>query len=93
MTSDAAGTKHLQRAQVQLLVAAQRGRHGALGLGERRRVENDGVVLPAGGGVVLQQVEGVGLDPLDLAAAMPVAIELLVLLGNLQRRARRSRPR
>ncbi len=65
---DASAAKHLQGAQVQLLVAAQRGGHGALGLGEGGRVQDDGVVLAAGAGVVLQQVEGVGFDPLDLAA-------------------------
>src|ERR1039458_3826477 len=86
---NAAGTKHLQRAQVELLVAAEGGGHGALGLGERRRVENDGVILPARGGVVLEQVECIGLGPFDLAAAVRGAIELLVPLRHFQCRTRR----
>ena len=86
---DAAGPQHLQGAEVQLFVAAQGGGHGAPGLGEGGRIEHDGVVLPAGGGVVLEQVEGVGLDPFDLAATMRGAIELLVSLGDLERRTRR----
>src|SRR5664280_153029 len=86
---NAAWPKHLQGAEIQLLIAAQRGRHGALGLGERRWIENDGVVLPPGGSVVLEQVEGVGLDPFDFAAAVSGAIELLVLLRHFQRRTRR----
>ena len=80
----AARPEHLQGAQVQLLVAADGGFHDALGLGEGGRVEDDGVVLLAGGGVVLEQIEGIGLDPLDLAAGVRVAVELLVLLGDFQ---------
>src|ERR1035441_9018534 len=86
---NAAGTKHLQRAQVQLLVAAEGGGHGALGLGERRWIEDDGVVLPAFGSVVLKQVESVGLDPFNLAAAVSGMIELLVAFRHFQRRTRR----
>ena len=36
--------------------------------------------------VVLEQVEGVGLDPLDLAAGVGVAVELFILLSDFQRR-------
>src|ERR1017187_2306884 len=86
---NAAWPKHLQGAKIQLLIAAQRGRHGALGLSERRWIENDSVILPARGSVVLEQVESVGLDPLDLAAAVSGPVELLVLLRHFQRRTRR----
>src|SRR5664280_3621913 len=86
---NAAWPQHLQGAEIQLFIAAQRGRHGALGLGERRWIKDNGVVLPARGSVVLEQVESVGLDPLDLAAAVSGAIELLVLLRHFQRRTRR----
>src|ERR1039458_745955 len=64
---NAAGPKHLQSAKVQLLIAAQGGGRSALGLGECRRVENDGVILPPRGSVILEQVESVGLGPFDLA--------------------------
>src|SRR5271165_6843507 len=86
---DAAGPEHFQGAQVELLIAAKRGRNGALGFRKGGWVEDDGVILPAGGGVVPEQIEGVGFDPFDLAAAVRGAIELLILLGNLQCRARR----
>src|SRR5664280_1542198 len=90
---NAAWPKHLQGAEIQLFIAAQRGRHGALGLGERRWIENDSVILPARGSVVLEQVESVGLDPFDLAAAVSGTIELLVLLRYFQRRPRRVHSR
>ena len=61
----AAGAQHLERAQVQLLVAAQRAFNGALGFGEGRRVENDGVERLAGLRPVAKNLEGVGLDPVD----------------------------
>src|SRR5208283_2938746 len=86
---DASGPQHLQGAEVELLVAAQRGRHGAFGFGEGGRVEDDGVVLASGGSVVLEQVEGVGLDPFDLAAAVLSQVELLIPLGDFQRGTRR----
>ena len=62
---DAAGAKHLQGAQVEFFVAAEGGIEVALALGEGGRIENDGVVALAGGGVVLEQIEGVGFDPFD----------------------------
>src|ERR1035437_2593352 len=86
---NAAWPKHLQGAKIQLLIAAQRGRHGALGLGERRWIENDGVILPARDSVVLEQVEGVGFYPFDLAATVSGPVELLVLLRHFQYRTRR----
>src|SRR5882762_575956 len=63
---DSAGTEHLQGPQIQFFVAPRSGRKVALGLGERWRVENDGVVLTPGRGIVLEQVKGVGLHPFDL---------------------------
>ena len=63
---DSAGTKHFEGAKVEFLVAAKGGVEIALGLGEGGRVEDDGVVAVVGGGVVLEQVEGVGFDPFDL---------------------------
>src|SRR5664280_3387831 len=86
---NAAWPKHLQGAEIQLLIAAQRGRHGALGLGERRWIENDSVILPPGGSVVLEQIKGVGLDPFDLAATVSGPVELLVPFRHFQRRTRR----
>src|SRR5208283_5358152 len=83
------GAQHPQGAEVEFLVAAQSGRHCALGFGEGGRVEDDGVVLASGGGVVLEQVKGVRLDPFDLANAVLGTVELLVPLGDFQRRTRR----
>src|SRR5208282_987566 len=62
------GPQHLHRAQVEFLVAAQRLVEIALGFGEGRRIENDGVIAPVGGRVFSQDIEGVALDPLQLAA-------------------------
>ena len=62
------GPEHLQRPEVQLLVATQGSFQVPLVLGEGWRIEDDGVVLLSGGGVVAQQVEGVGFRPLDFAA-------------------------
>ena len=64
-----AGAQHLQGAEVEFLVAAEGGVEIALGLGEGGRIEDDGVVTAVGGGVVLEQVEGVGFDPFDLVCA------------------------
>src|SRR5579871_2708234 len=56
---DAARSKHLQGAQVEFLVAADGGFTVLAGLGESRRVENDGVVFSARVGVVAEEVEGI----------------------------------
>src|SRR5882724_3456779 len=45
---DPAGTEHLQGPQIQFFVAPRGGGQVTLGLGERWRVENDGVVLTPG---------------------------------------------
>src|SRR5580698_7899064 len=51
--------EHAQGAQVELLVAAQRAFDGTFGLGERRRVENDGVEALASARPVAQNLKGV----------------------------------
>src|ERR1022692_720957 len=61
-----AGAEHLQGAEVEFFVAAEGGIEIALGFGEGGRIENDGVIALAGGGVVLEEVEGVGFDPFDI---------------------------
>ncbi len=78
---DAAGAEHLESAEVELLVASKRSIQIALGLGECGRVEDDSIVTAVGGGVVLQEIEGVGLDPFDLAF-----IESGVLVGDFESR-------
>ena len=78
------GTSIFMRPQIEFLVAAQGGVQRAPALGERRRIEHDGFVLPAGVGIVAQQVEGVGFNPFDFAPA----IEGGVPLGHLQGRQR-----
>ena len=67
---DAAGAEHLQGAEVEFFVAAEGGVEVALTLGERWRVEDDRVVALTGGGVVLEQIEGIGFDPFDLRLAL-----------------------
>src|SRR5271157_1590707 len=83
-----AKSQHFQGSEIKFLVAAKSGFDRALAFGEGRGVEDDGVVLLARRGVVLEQVEGVGLDPLDLSADVGVAVELLVLLGHFERGTR-----
>ena len=63
---DPARSKHLERTEIEFLVSAQRSVQIALALGEGRRIEDDGVVAAVRVGIVLQQVEGVGLDPFNL---------------------------
>ena len=65
---NAAGTQHFKGAEVEFFVSAERSVEGATAFGERGRVEDDGVVLLAGSGIVAQQVECVGLNPFDFAA-------------------------
>ena len=74
----------MQGTQVHLFVAAQRRLQRALALGEGWRIKHDGVVLLAGRRVVLQQVEGVALDPLDLFPDY-IFIERAILIGNFER--------
>jgi hypothetical protein len=67
---DAAGAKHLEGAKIEFFVAAQGGVEIALGLGKGGRVENDGVVAASllrtsWRSIVLEQIEGVGLDPFN----------------------------
>src|SRR5947207_15291360 len=61
----------MEGAQVDLLVAAQRRIDGRLGLRERRRIENDGVVPFSGLALCPQQIEGV--RDLELDVLCPVA--------------------
>src|ERR1700722_9122776 len=80
-----AGTEHLEGAKIEFLVAAESGIEVALRFGESGRVENDSVVVMVGGGVVLEQVEGVRLDPFDIVALPKLRIEGCVLVGDFQR--------
>src|SRR5271166_6037445 len=75
-----ARAEHLQGPQVEFFVAPQGGLEVALGLGEGRRVESDGVIALSRSGIVLEQIESVGLDPLDIPA-----IERRVLVGDFER--------
>ena len=79
---NAAGAKHLEGAEVQFLVAAESRIEVALGFGEGGRVEHNRIVVVTCGGVILEQVEGVGLNPLDFAM-----IEGGVLVGDFEGRA------
>ena len=81
---DAAGAEHLESAEIEFLVAAEGGVEIALALGEGGRVENDGVVAAVGGGIVLEQVEGVGLDPFDLSSVQKLRVQGGVLVGDFQ---------
>lgn len=77
-----AGAEHLDGAEVELLVAAHGAFGGALGLGEGGWVEDDGVVLLAGGLVLAEELEGVGFEPLDLG--LKVGVELSVAVGYFE---------
>jgi hypothetical protein len=76
---DPAGSQHLQSSQIEFLVSTERRVEVALRLGEGWWVEDDGVVKPVGGSIVLQQVERVGFDPFDFAL-----IQSCVLVRHLQ---------
>src|SRR5580704_17910312 len=80
---DPAGPEHLQSPQVEFFVTAQCRFQIALALGEGWGVEDDGVVLLAGAGVVAKQVEGVGFDPFDFAP-----VQSRVPVGDFKRRSR-----
>jgi hypothetical protein len=80
---DSTGAKHFEGAEVEFLVAAEGGIEVALRLGEGGRIENDRVITLAGGGVVLEQVEGVGFDPFDLLVTR--LVEGGVLVGDFER--------
>src|SRR5919109_2427359 len=75
--------EHLQGTQVEFFVAAQGGIQVLFGFREGGRVENNGVELTAGGGVVLKQIESVGFEPFDF-----VSIEGGILIGNFEGGAR-----
>src|SRR5271165_2751296 len=76
---DTAGAKHLQGTQVEFFIAPEGGIEVALGLSEGWRIENDRVKALSGRREVLEQVEGVGFDPLDI-----VAIQRRVLVGDFE---------
>ena len=61
------GARHAHGAEVDLAIAAERGRHRAAGLGEGRGIEDDGVEPLARPGEGAQRLEGVALAPLDVA--------------------------
>ena len=79
---DSSRTEHLQSPQIELLVAAQGRRQIALALGESWRIEDDGVEMLPGTGVVAKQVEGVSLNPFNLAS-----VQGSVAVGDLKRRS------
>ena len=89
---NSAGPQHLEGAEIQLLVAAECGVEIALGFGESGWVEDDGVVAASllsasRGGIVLEQVEGIGFDPFNLLCPQKRLIESGILFGDLERRA------
>ena len=83
----AAGTQHLQRPQVDFLIPAHGLGKGSFVAGERRRIEHDGVVLAAGGGVILEHVEDIAFQPFDLPHLLLGLVQDGILLGGLQRLA------
>src|SRR5215469_16092995 len=84
---DPARAKHLQGPQVELFVAANSGWNRGTVLGKGGRVENHGVVLLAARSLILQQIKGIGLEPLDFSL-----VELGVLFGNFKRWRDESTP-
>src|ERR1700678_2122124 len=88
---NAAGAQHFEGAEIEFFVATESGIEIALGFGEGWRIENDGVVLLAGGGVVLEQIEGVGFNPFDfmnLGSVRLGGVEGGVLVGDFESGAR-----
>ena len=79
------GLQHFQCAEIQLFVSAESFIGGRFALGEGGRIENDGVELLATIGVVAQKVEGVGFDPLDLALAEGLLVQLPILFADFER--------
>src|SRR6266566_7489981 len=62
-----ARSQHLQGSEVQFFVSPEGSLQVPLAFGKSWRIEHDAVVLPPGSGVVSEQVESVGFNPLDLA--------------------------
>src|ERR1700678_1989942 len=93
---NAAGAQHFEGAEIEFFVATESGIEIALGFGEGWRIENDGVVLLAGGGVVLEQIEGVGFNPFDFMNLGSVrlggmkigSVQSSVLVGDFERGTR-----
>ena len=61
-----AGAEQLHGAKVEFFVSAHCALGSAVGFGECRGIENDGVELLAGGFVFAQELECVCFDPVDL---------------------------
>src|SRR3954468_10729348 len=62
------------RAEIDLFVAADRGRNRGAGLRERRRVQYDRVIALARALLRLQKLEGVCLDELDVGESVEGAV-------------------
>src|SRR2546427_8558319 len=85
---DAPGTQHLQGAEIEFLVSAHRGFQRTPAPSKSGWIEDDGVVLASGSGVVLEQVKSIRLDPLDLSP-----VQRGILLSHLQGGAGTIHPR
>jgi len=79
----ATGVEHFERTQVELLVSAHGPFDGALGFGEGRRIEHDGVEFLAGVRPVAQDLEGVTGDPFDFGFHSG-AVGFVIPLGDLE---------
>ena len=82
-----AGAQHFERAKVQLLVTAQRALDGAFSFCEGRRIKNDGVKFFTGLRPVAENLEGVGLYPINISGNAS-AVGLEIALCNFKRGAR-----
>src|ERR1022692_4868879 len=82
---NSAGAQHLQRSEIEFFIAAEGGIEVALGFGEGGRIENNGVVVLAGRGIVLEQIEGVGFDPFDFFVLELQVVERGILVGAFER--------
>jgi hypothetical protein len=73
----ATGAEHLERAKVQLFVAAQRAFNCSLGFGEGRRIEDDDVKFLARLRPVAENFKRVSFDPVDFRGdARAVGLEV-----------------
>jgi len=82
-----AGAEHFEGAEVELFIAAECALDGALAFGEGGRIDDDDVPVVFGFGPVAEELEGIGLDPVNRAGEQG-AVGFQVALGDLKGGAR-----
>ena len=77
----APGTKHLERAQIQLLVSAEGGINIRLLARKGRRIQDNRVEAPALLVRCFQEIEAIGLDPFDILHSIERLIRSIWNMG------------